>query len=152
MENNTHFNLIYEPIDINKYYNLALSPECGAISMFSGITRNYFENKTVIKLSYEAYEEMVYLELKKIEDYIRTTFNVCKIIFIHRLGEVKVSESSILIIISSNHRADSLKAVEYGINKLKEMIPIWKKETYSEDSGGDSEWKENKEFLNSNNS
>ena len=61
MEKNTYFNLIKEKIDINYYYNLGLSPECGAVSMFSGITRNYFENKKVEKLSYSAYSDMVKL-------------------------------------------------------------------------------------------
>jgi len=144
MEKNTYFNLIKEKIDINYYYNLGLSPECGAVSMFSGITRNYFENKKVEKLSYSAYSDMVYSEFKKIEEYVRSKWCVSKIIFIHRLGEVEISECSILIVISSNHRIDSLAAVEYSINKLKEYVPIWKKEIYT---NNDSKWKENKEFL-----
>ena len=118
--------------------------------MFSGITRNYFEDKNVIELSYEAYSDMTYSEFEKINLEIRQKWNVSKVLIVHRLGIVKVSECSILILISSNHRKDALNSVEYAINRLKEIAPIWKKEIYSSDN--ENVWKSNKEFLNSNHS
>ena len=143
-EEKSFFYLQYEPIDINYYYEKVLDEVCGAASMFSGTTRNYFGDKDVIKLEYEAYNEMVFEQLKIIETEIREKWNIEKIVFVHRLGEVKVTESSVFIAISSRHRGDSLESVNYAINRLKEIVPIWKKEHYRDGSS----WKENKEFLN----
>ena len=142
-EEKSFFYLQYEAIDINYYYQKVLDEVCGAASMFSGTTRNYFQEKNVIKLEYEAYNEMVFEQLKIIEREIREKWDIEKIVFVHRLGEVKVTESSVFIAISSRHRGDSLESVNYAINKLKEIVPIWKKEHYEDGSS----WKENKEFL-----
>ena len=143
-EDKSFFYLQYEPIDINYYYEKVLDEVCGASSMFSGTTRNYFGEKDVIKLEYEAYNEMVFEQLKIIDREIREKWDIEKIVFVHRLGEVKITESSVFIAISSRHRGDSLESVNYAINKLKEIVPIWKKEHYKDGSS----WKENKEFLN----
>ena len=142
---NKHYYLIEEIIDINKYYNLAIDPICGAITMFSGTTRDYFIDngikKTVTKLSYESYNDMVFNELKRIEDEIRKQWNIKNFIFVHRLGEVPITESSILLVVSSSHRQDSLQAIDYAINTIKKTLPIFKKEHYSDNS---SIWKEQK--------
>jgi molybdopterin synthase catalytic subunit len=143
LNQNSSYHLIYEPIDINKYYDMVLDEVCGAIAIFSGTTRNYFLEKSVVKLVYEAYNDMVFEQFKVIEDAIREKWQIEKLVFVHRLGEVKVKESSIFIAISSRHRADSLEACEYAINRVKELVPIWKKEHYEDGS----EWKENKEFF-----
>ena len=87
---------------------------------------------------------MVFEQLKIIETELREKWDIEKIVFVHRIGEVKVIESSVFIAISSRHRRDSLESVNYAINKLKEIVPIWKKEHYKDGSL----WKENKEFLN----
>ena len=134
---NNYF-LINDTIDINKYYCLALDSSCGAVSMFSGITRDYFIDngikKTVTKLSYESYNDMVYKQLELIENHIKKEWNIKKFIFVHRLGEVPITESSILIIASSSHRGDSLSAIDYAINTIKKTLPIFKKEHYDDNS------------------
>ena len=145
-KNKSCMKLTNNPIDINKCYNSVLDPSCGAVSMFSGITRDYYLDKQVLKLSYTAFDDMVYHQFDKLEEQIRTKWTVNTILIIHRLGDVGISECSVLICISSNHRQDSLEAVDYAINKLKENFPIWKKEIYSDSSV----WKENKEFINNN--
>ena len=145
MEFKKHYYLIEEIIDINKYYNLALDPTCGGITMFSGTTRDYFIDngikKTVTKLSYESYNIMVFNELYKIENEMRKQWNIKNFIFVHRLGEVPITESSIFLVISSSHREDSLQAINYAINQIKKTLPIFKKEHYSDNS---SIWKEQK--------
>ena len=141
--NKKNYHLIYEPIDINKYYNLTLDPNCGAITMFSGTTRDYFIDngikKIVTKLSYESYNAMVFKELEKIENDIRKQWDIKHFVFVHRLGEVPITESSILLVISSSHREDSLKAIDYAINTIKKTLPIFKKEHYFDNT---SIWKE----------
>ncbi|XP_015171240.1 PREDICTED: molybdopterin synthase catalytic subunit [Polistes dominula] len=131
-----------EVLNFQEIYNLIVSPKCGAISSFVGITRDNCDNKKVTKLEYEAYEPMALKEMNNICDKIRLQWNIENIAIYHRLGEVPVTEASVIIIVSSPHRQDSLKAVDYAINSLKASVPIWKKEVYDT---GETNWKENKE-------
>lgn len=96
----------------------------------------------VIKLEYEAYETMALKEMLNICKQIRLQWNVEGIAIYHRTGGVPISQASVVIAISSPHREESLKAVEYAINTLKAVVPIWKKEVYET---GETQWKENKE-------
>lgn len=131
-----------EKLDVTKIIELVTFPDCGAISNFIGITRDNFENKKVIKLEYEAYEPMALKEMTNICTNIRSQWNVRGIAIYHRIGEVPISKASVVIAISSPHREESLKAIEYAINMLKASVPIWKKEVYET---GEPQWKQNKE-------
>ncbi|CAG8532159.1 3578_t:CDS:2 [Diversispora eburnea] len=97
-------------------------------------------NKTVIKLDYESYIPMAEKVLLTSISETRSKWDLIKVAVYHRLGTVPVGENSVIIAISSVHREESLKAVEWLINQLKEKAPIWKKEIYSDGSV----WKENK--------
>lgn len=84
--------------------------------------------KTVTRLEYEAYDSMAIKEMKKICNNIRDKWKTVKHIAIyHRLGSVDIQQSSIIIAISSPHRKDSLEAVNYCIDTVKQTVPIWKK-------------------------
>jgi len=91
---------------------------------------------------------MALKEMLNICAKIRLQWNIEGIAIYHRIGEVPISEASIVIAISSSHREESLRAVEYAINTLKASVPIWKKEVYET---GETQWKENKEctWINS---
>eukprot|EP00298_Acanthocystis_sp_HF-20_P030180 c9269_g1_i1.p1 GENE.c9269_g1_i1~~c9269_g1_i1.p1 ORF type:complete len:154 (+),score=63.49 c9269_g1_i1:14-475(+) len=128
-------------IDINFVISKISSPSVGALSTFSGLTRDNFEGKIVTHLSYEGYVPMAVKVLKEICEEIRRRWNVYGIGIVHRLGEVKVGECSVFIAISSSHRKDSLESCSFAINAIKAFCPIWKKENYSDGSV----WKENKE-------
>lgn len=136
-----------EELNIQEIIDLVTSPNCGAISTFIGVTRDNFNNKKVVKLEYEAYETMAVKEINNICVKIRSQWNVHHIAIHHRLGEVPVSKASVIIAISSPHREESLKAVEYAINALKASVPIWKKEVYDTQ---ETQWKENQECAWSN--
>lgn len=85
--------------------------------------------------------------MKKISEEMRMQWNdVANIAIYHRLGLVPVKEASVIIAVSSPHRNTSLEAVQFAIEKLKQIVPIWKKEKYSHPEGS-SEWKENKECM-----
>ncbi|XP_049719588.1 molybdopterin synthase catalytic subunit isoform X1 [Elephas maximus indicus] len=133
-----------EKLSIDEISRLVTSPLCGAISLFVGTTRNNFEGKKVISLEYEAYLPMAENEVRKICGDIRQKWPIRHIAVFHRLGLVPVSEASIIIAVSSAHRAASLEAVSYAIDNLKAQVPIWKKEMYEESS---SSWKRNKECF-----
>ncbi|XP_020932207.1 molybdenum cofactor synthesis 2 isoform X1 [Sus scrofa] len=133
-----------EKLSIDEASQLVISPVCGAVSLFVGTTRNNFEGKKVISLEYEAYLPMAENEVRKICSDIRQKWPVRHIAVFHRLGLVPVSEASIIIAVSSAHRAASLEAVSYAIDNLKAKVPIWKKEMYEESP---SSWKRNKECF-----
>ncbi|XP_053446769.1 molybdopterin synthase catalytic subunit isoform X1 [Nycticebus coucang] len=133
-----------EKLSVDEVSKLVISPLCGAVSVFVGTTRNNFEGKKVISLEYEAYLPMAENEVRKIFSEIRQKWPIKHIAVFHRLGLVPVSEASIIIAVSSAHRAASLAAVNYAIDYLKAKVPIWKKEMYEESS---SSWKRNKECF-----
>ena len=136
-----------EELNVGHIIDLVTAPNCGAVSSFVGTTRDNFDNKKVLRLEYEAYEPMALKEMKSICSKIRSQWNVYHIAIYHRLGEVPVSKASVVIAISSPHREESLKAIEYAINSLKASVPIWKKEVYDTQ---EVQWKENKECTWSN--
>jgi molybdopterin synthase catalytic subunit len=106
------------------------SPQYGAISVFIGTTREFFDDKKVKLLAYECYEEMALSELRKLCHEARHTYPaIGRIAITHRIGEVPVTEKSVVIATSSPHRADAIKATEFLIDRLKATVPIWKKAT-----------------------
>uniref|UniRef100_G3MR74 Molybdopterin synthase catalytic subunit n=1 Tax=Amblyomma maculatum TaxID=34609 RepID=G3MR74_AMBMU len=131
-------------LDVETVLSKVGSPDCGAISVFLGTTRNHFEGKQVSKLSYEAYAPMAKREMLHICGAVRQQWHVKNIALIHRLGEVPVGEASVLIAISSEHRQEAQEAVKYSIDEVKRRVPVWKKEHYED---GGQEWKENKECF-----
>lgn len=134
--------LLNSKLSVEEISNLVSSPSCGAISFFVGTTRDNFENKQVVQLEYEAYEPMAEKAMKKVCEDIRRKWKVEHIAIYHRLGIVPVMEASVVIAVSSPHRAESLQAVQYAIDTIKSLTPIWKKEVYASEQ---AEWKENKE-------
>ncbi|XP_075397141.1 molybdopterin synthase catalytic subunit [Tenrec ecaudatus] len=133
-----------ERLSVDEVSQLVTSPCCGAVSLFVGTTRNHFEGKKVVSLEYEAYLPMAEKEVRKICGDIRQKWPVRHIAVFHRLGLVPVSEASVIIAVSSVHRAASLEAVSYAIDALKAKVPIWKKETYGESAPS---WKGNEECF-----
>ncbi|KAF5305732.1 hypothetical protein FQR65_LT07628 [Abscondita terminalis] len=122
---------------------LSGGPTCGAISIFVGTTRDKFDGKTILNLQYECYESMAMKSLKELCVEIRKQWpDVHAIAIHHRLGTVPLKEASVIIAISSPHRATAMTAVVWCIENLKKTVPIWKKEVFSDNT---EEWKENKE-------
>ncbi|CAM9162626.1 unnamed protein product, partial [Scytosiphon promiscuus] len=130
-------------LELSEIAAIVADPRAGAISTFSGTTRDNHFGKKVVRLEYEGYVPMAELELKKICVQVRARWNVLRIALVHRLGVTAVGEASVIIAISSVHRKDSLEAVEFAINTLKATVPIWKLEVYE---GDGRVWKENAEW------
>ncbi|KAH8382801.1 hypothetical protein KR009_005315 [Drosophila setifemur] len=141
-----HVKLVEGPIDITHIHELLLDEGCGASSVFVGTTRDNFQNKKVVSLAYEAYDNMALKEMNSICSELRTKWPELRHIVIHhRLGTVPVKEASVVIGTSSPHRSDALESVSFAIDQLKTRVPIWKKEIYEGDHS--AEWKENKESI-----
>jgi molybdopterin synthase catalytic subunit len=97
----------------------------------------------VVRLEYESYEPMAAKAMAQVCQSVRQRWNVENIAIHHRLGLVPVKEASIVVAVSSAHRAEALDAVHFAINALKATVPIWKKEVY--DGDAPPKWQENKE-------
>ncbi|KAG9285779.1 hypothetical protein G9A89_013204 [Geosiphon pyriformis] len=131
-----------DSLDLQKIVNMVKDDGAGAISTFSGTTRNIFKDKEVVQLEYECYIPMAEKVLCKLITEARNRWDLTKVAIFHRLGTVPVGETSVLIAVSSVHRQESLHAVQWLIDKLKTKAPIWKKEVYSDGSV----WKENRDI------
>ena len=125
-----------------------VTPECGAISTFQGVTRNNFNGKEVTFLSYECYQKMALHQLNQICKELCEKHgdqHMAGIAIFHRLGEVPIGEASVIIVSASAHRVAAISATAECIDLLKKRVPIWKKEFYAEPSESPS-WKQNPEY------
>ncbi|KAJ1642312.1 hypothetical protein J3B02_001994 [Coemansia erecta] len=135
-----HFLITSEPLSLDRACALVRSDAAGAISTFEGTTRNTFNGKRVIRLEYEAYEPLAKKEWYRIVQEARSKYHLLSTVMHHRVGQVAVGQTSVIISVSSAHRADAINAVHYLIDSLKASLPIWKKELLDDGSGT---WKEN---------
>jgi molybdopterin synthase catalytic subunit len=104
----------------------------GAVVLFEGIVRDHSQGRRTLYLDYEGYEPMAIRKMREIGQEIRQRFPVDGIAMIHRLGRLEIGETSVAILITSAHRAAAFDACRYAIDRLKRVVPIWKKE-YFED-------------------
>ena len=100
----------------------------GAVSVFIGNVRNRGRSGNVSEIYYEAYSEMAEQKMREIEKEAQTKWEIKKLVAFHRIGNIKVGESSIIIGVSSEHRHEAFEACKYIINNVKTRVPIWKKE------------------------
>ena len=104
----------------------------GAVSIFIGKVRNRGKFGNVSEIYYEAYREMAEEKMREIENEARKKWNIKKLAAIHRIGNLKVGETSIIIGVCSEHRHEAFEACKYIINSVKNRVPIWKKEISDE--------------------
>lgn len=118
-------------IDTDEVIAAAADPASGATVTFIGTTRNENAGRQVTRLEYEAYPEMALAELRKIGDVIRQRWPVTRVAIVHRIGVVDIGEASVVIAVSAAHRVAAFEACHYAIDRLKEVVPIWKKEHFT---------------------
>lgn len=112
--------------------------DCGAVNLFLGVTRNHEKGDEVITLFYDCYEEMAIGEMRKLAAAILEEHEIGRVALLHKTGEVPVGETSMIVAISSAHRQQAVDATLDLIKRLKEDVPIWKKETFRDGT----KWKE----------
>ena len=104
----------------------------GALSVFIGNVRNRGRSGNVSEIYYESYSKMAEQKMREIENEAQTKWEIKKLVAIHRIGNIKVGEASIIIGVSSEHRNEAFEACKYVINNVKTRVPIWKKEISNE--------------------
>ncbi|MBN2158429.1 MAG: molybdenum cofactor biosynthesis protein MoaE [Spirochaetes bacterium] len=123
-----------EPIDITRVTADAGTDSDGAVVVFIGRARNNSNGRTVTRLEYEIYDGMAHKELRKAAEDASARWSLNSCIVVHRYGPVAIGEASIIIATSAPHRDNAFEAAQYIIDTVKEKVPIWKKEYYSDGS------------------
>lgn len=126
--------LTYQPINLGQLLEMAHSPSSGGIVLFSGEVRNHHKGKDVASISYEAHEVMAEQMLAALLEETIQLFGLKHAHIVHRLGDVGISESAVVVVTAHAHRKNAYEANQYIIDKLKAEIPIWKKEIYTDGS------------------
>ncbi len=129
--------LTYDPIDPATVVQRASSRQAGAVVLFLGVTREFTQGRQTASLDYECYPEMAQAKLAELEAEARRRWGLCECVIVHRLGHLDIEEASVAIAVSSPHRRDAFEAGQWLIDTLKEVVPIWKKENWSD---GSVEW------------
>jgi molybdopterin synthase catalytic subunit len=109
-----------------------LRGEDGAICIFEGVVRNNSKGKRTLHLEYEGYESMALKKLEEIGLFVRQAWEIDGIAIVHRLGHMDIGETSVAVVVTSAHRRASFDACHYAIDKLKKVVPIWKKEFFED--------------------
>jgi molybdopterin synthase catalytic subunit len=131
-ESAQRFRIQSEPIDAREVEAMVANPGAGAISTFSGVVRDHGRGKSVSRLEYEAYPAAAELVLAQIGDEIQDRWQTDRVAIVHRIGDLPVGEISVVISVASAHRDAAFEACRYAIERIKEIVPIWKKEHYDD--------------------
>ena len=121
-----------KPIDPEKVTAKVRGDENGAVVTFLGTTRLFAEGRRVVHLEYEAYPEMALKEMEKIRREIQAEFSIEDIAVTHRVGRVDIGEISLVVAVASPHRREAFLACHQIVDRLKVMVPIWKKEFFED--------------------
>ncbi|HBV23728.1 molybdenum cofactor biosynthesis protein MoaE [Jeotgalicoccus sp. WY2] len=126
------FEVVSEELDINKYHKLTVNEHQGAVCTFTGHVREWTKGTRTVHLEYEAYIPMAEKMLAQIGDEIAERWPGVITAIGHRIGKLEISDIAVVIVTSSPHRTDSYRANEYAVERLKEIVPIWKKEIWED--------------------
>jgi molybdopterin converting factor subunit 1 len=122
------FELTPDPLDARRLEAAVSHKGAGAICTFTGVVRDSSRGRSVTHLDYEAYAEMAVAEMRKIGDEIAEQWPEARVAMAHRTGSLEIGEASVVVSVSCPHRAEAIAACKWGIDRLKESVPIWKKE------------------------
>jgi molybdopterin synthase catalytic subunit len=124
------FRVTFDPVTLDEAVEMVVRPHTGAVATFAGVVRNVSGGKEVAHLEYEAYEEMAVARMRRVADEARARWpDIVDIAIIQRIGHLEVGEVAVVIAVSSKHRDQGcFEACRYAIDRLKQVVPIWKKE------------------------
>lgn len=130
------FRLTDAPLEPNSIAGEVASGGDGAIVSFTGIVRDNTMGRPVVALEYEAYTEMAEGKMREIGAEIQERWGLSGVAIVHRVGRLSVGEVSVVVAVASPHRREAFEACEYAMERLKAIVPIWKKDIWQE--GGES--------------
>ena len=131
------FRITEDPLPVEALVDAVRTDASGAVVTFVGVVRNSFQGRPVHHLQYDAYKEMAEKKLEQIGNEIREKWPVEDLMIVHRIGKLDIGERSVVIAVAAPHRREAFEACEYAIGRLKEIVPIWKKEFWE----GGADWR-----------
>src|SRR5690242_15491874 len=129
--------LTREVIDYHALTDAVRRDGCGAVVTFLGTVRDLTGERRTVALDYDAYPAMAEKKLAEIERDTRQRWPVGEMLMVHRLGHLQVGDVSVAVTVSCPHRGQAFDACRHAIDRLKELVPIWKKENWAD---GSTEW------------
>lgn len=135
------FEITRGPIDIAGLRARLLEGDSGAVVIFDGVARNNTKGRRTLYLEYEGYEQMAVRTMEQIGREVHERWSINRLGIVHRLGRIDITESSVVIIVTSAHRKVAFEACHWAIDRLKKIVPIWKKEFFEDGAV----WVENEE-------
>ena len=124
------FRITRLPIVLDRLVGAVGDPSAGAVVTFLGTTRNENAGRRVIRLEYEAFTRMAEREMRALAAEAKRRWPIRKVAMVHRTGVVPVGQTSVGIAVSAGHRAEAFEACHWLIDRLKEIVPIWKREHF----------------------
>lgn len=131
------FRVDKRPIDLNSLRRELQDQCCGACVLFEGWVRNHNEGRAVERLEYEVYSPLAVKEGKAIIEEAREKFGFEEALCVHRSGDLALGDIAVVVGVASAHRDEAFRAARYIIDEVKQRLPIWKKEHYTD---GDAHW------------
>ena len=129
--------IIAEPLSVDEALAFVANPGAGGTCVFVGTVRDHSQAGAVTGLTYEAWDELALTRLAEIGAEVFERWPVCKVAILHRTGLLEVGAASVVVAASAPHRGDAFEACRHGIERLKEDVPIWKKEGLT---SGEAHW------------
>ncbi len=129
---NTSIKISSDKLSLQECCNFVADPACGGIATFVGTVRNDTQNKEVKQLDFSTYKPMAIKEMEKIAAIALEKFSIKKIAIHHAEGMLQIEDIPVIIAVSSKHRKAAFDACQYAIDTLKETVPIWKKEYFTD--------------------
>jgi len=146
MDGKKRFVITEEPISVDYVSSLVTSPEYGAITIFQGVVRERTGARKVDHLEYEAYTEMAEDSMAQIEQEVLDRWpEIGRIAIVHRVGHLNVGETAMVVAVAAPHREPTYEALQFIVDKVKESVPIWKKEVWEDGEA----WVEGPEYRRS---
>ena len=126
------FEITDAPLSVEAVLKKVRNPLCGAVNLFVGTVREMTQGKRTVELEYEAYAPMAVKTMQQIADEIEERWPGTHVAMSHRVGRLAIEDAAVIIAVATPHRAASYEAGRYAIERLKEIVPVWKKEVWSD--------------------
>ncbi len=127
------------PLDVQGIRASVSDPRAGAVVLFEGCARDHHDGRAVEELAYEAFAPMAEQELAALRQEAMTRFGLCRCAIHHRTGTVPLTEAAVVVAAASAHRREAFEAAAWIMDRIKERVPVWKRERYA---GGTASWVE----------
>ncbi len=126
------FAITHEVLDPAPLVAAVRRDESGAVALFYGVVRNENMGRNVRYLEYDVYPEMAVKKMREVADEVRAKYPITGIGVLHRVGRLEIGETSLLVAVSSAHRVAAFDACHFAVDRIKQVVPIWKKEVWDD--------------------